>query len=208
MSDHESFGLRMRAARERKGISLDEVAEQTKVPAGVWAAMEANDFSRWPTGIFARSYIRDYARLCDLDPDEVVDEFCRLFPIADRRVKPIIEGRARLVGLAPSYQDECLPPEGDRRTDAPPPEKVPVLADVRVRRAFGALVDVLAVGGVSAAASRIFDVDVLPLVAVTALGYYSFSTVVVGRSAGYALIDQLGRRLPRLLHARQGQVEI
>lgn len=208
MSDYDSFGLRMRAARERKGMSLAEVAEYTKVPAGVWAAMEANDFSRWPSGLFARSYIRDYARLCDLDPDETVDEFCRLFPVADRRVKPIIEGRARLAGVATSYEDECLPPEGDRRAEAPLPDKVLVLADVRVRRAFGALIDVLAVGGVSAAASRLFDIDVLPLVAVAALSYYSFSTVVLGRSAGFALADLLGRRLPRLLNARQGHVEI
>ena len=62
MSDMDTFGPRLRAERERRGISLDTIASVTKVGAELWDGLERNDFSRWPSGIFARAFIRDYAR--------------------------------------------------------------------------------------------------------------------------------------------------
>ena len=53
--------------------------------ADLWLGLERNDFSNWPSGIFARAFVRDYAKAVGLDADEIVDEFCRLFPIGDRR---------------------------------------------------------------------------------------------------------------------------
>jgi cytoskeletal protein RodZ len=101
MSDRDTFGLRLRAERERRGISLDTLACVTNVSAELWEGLERNDFSRWPSGIFARSFIRDYARAIGLDETAVVDEFCRLFPIGDRRAKRIIEEQARIIGHEP-----------------------------------------------------------------------------------------------------------
>ena len=74
-------------------------------------------FSRWPSGIFARAFIRDYARAVGLDADDIVDEFCRLFPQGDRRVTRIIRGQAELIGHTPAIADDpgLLPPDGDRR---------------------------------------------------------------------------------------------
>ena len=98
MSDRDSFGPRLRAARERRGISLETIASVTNVSADLWEGLERNDVSRWPGGIFARSFVRDYARAIGLDEAEVVDEFCRLFPVGDRRTRRIIEAHARIVG--------------------------------------------------------------------------------------------------------------
>jgi transcriptional regulator with XRE-family HTH domain len=77
MSDRETFGPWLRSERERRGISLDTLASVTKVNAGLWDGLERNDFSRWPSGIFARAFVRDYARALALDETEVIDEFCR-----------------------------------------------------------------------------------------------------------------------------------
>ena len=85
MSDRDTFGPRLRREREKRGISVDTIAAVTKVSAELWEGLERNDFSRWPSGIFARAFVRDYARAVGLDADEIVDEFCRLFPIGDRR---------------------------------------------------------------------------------------------------------------------------
>ena len=74
MSERETFGPRLRAERERRGISLDTLASVTKVSADLWEGLERNDFSRWPSGIFARAFVRDYARAVGLDADEIVDE--------------------------------------------------------------------------------------------------------------------------------------
>ena len=119
MSDRDTFGPRLRAERERRGISIDTIASVTKVGGDLWDGLERNDFSRWPSGIFARAFVRDYARAIGLDADEVVDEFCRLFPLGDRRASRLIQAQAQLIGHHLAYAESgALPLDGDRR--APP----------------------------------------------------------------------------------------
>ena len=116
----------MRRERERRGISLDTIVTRTNVSLELWLGFESNDFSRWPNGIFARAFVRDYAKALGLDPDEVVDDFCRLYPLGDRRLTPVIRAQAELIGHETTVADDPrLMPDGvDRRgnrgTDAPP----------------------------------------------------------------------------------------
>src|SRR5262245_29482360 len=72
-SERETFGPRLRRERERRGITLDAIATRTNVSIELWMGLEANDFSKWPGGLFARAFIRDYARIVGVDPDELVD---------------------------------------------------------------------------------------------------------------------------------------
>src|SRR5260221_8911110 len=88
MSERDTFGPRLRRERERRGITLDTVVTCTNVSLELWQGFESNDFSRWPTGLFARAFVRDYAKVVGLDPGEVVEDFCRLFPLGDRRAAP------------------------------------------------------------------------------------------------------------------------
>ena len=127
MSDRDTFGARMRAARERRGISIDTIASVTNVSPELWEGLERNDVSRWPAGVFARSFIRHYARAIGLDETEVVNEFCRTFPVGDRRSLRILAGQARIIGhqLAVGDDPGGLPPEGDRRTTDEPPVTPP-----------------------------------------------------------------------------------
>ena len=118
MSDRETFGPRLRSERERRGISLDTIASVTKVGAELWDGLERNDFSRWPTGIFARAFVRDYATAVGLDADEVVDEFCRLFAIGDRRAERLIKAQGALIGHQVSLDGSMVPPTGERRASA------------------------------------------------------------------------------------------
>jgi len=48
------FGSRLRDARERKGVSLREIANATKISVRVLEALEKNDVSHLPGGIFSR----------------------------------------------------------------------------------------------------------------------------------------------------------
>src|SRR5262249_38193041 len=93
-----AFGPNLRRIRIQRGISLDTIARETKVPVELWDGLEHNDFSRWPTGVFARSYIRDYARMIGVDPESAVDEFCRWFPQGDRRALKLVREQAKIVG--------------------------------------------------------------------------------------------------------------
>jgi transcriptional regulator with XRE-family HTH domain len=97
MSGREAFGPNLRRVRIQRGVSLQQIATETNVSDVLWAAMEKNDFSRWPNGIFARAYIRDYARIIGVDPDGTVDEFCRWFPQGDRRADRQIREQAELL---------------------------------------------------------------------------------------------------------------
>src|SRR5436190_13500851 len=76
----ESFGNRMRQRRERQQIALASIAEQTKIKASLLDAMERDDLSHWPSGIFRRAFIRAYAVAVNLDPDVVVRQFVDTFP--------------------------------------------------------------------------------------------------------------------------------
>lgn len=76
----EDFGSRLRAAREGKGVSLRDIANRTKISVRVLEALERNEITRLPGGIFSRAFVRAYAAEAGLDPDSVVDDFVRSFP--------------------------------------------------------------------------------------------------------------------------------
>ena len=48
----ESFGARLRRERERRHITLTQIAASTKINASLFEALERDDVSRWPNGIF------------------------------------------------------------------------------------------------------------------------------------------------------------
>jgi GAF domain-containing protein len=75
-----SFGTRLRLQREREQIAITEIATATKINPSLLKALERDDVSRWPQGIFRRAYIRDYACAIGLDPDVVMREFLELYP--------------------------------------------------------------------------------------------------------------------------------
>ena len=145
MTDRAAFGLELRRARERRGLSLDEIAEQTKVSASHFAGLERGDLSRWPSGIFRRAFVRSYADAVGIDADETVSRFVRLFP------DPHAEDEA--VGTV----KPCAPPSVEANDSAAPRL---VLADERrdrqslvldgLRRVAAGLVD-LALAAVPAA---------------------------------------------------------
>jgi transcriptional regulator with XRE-family HTH domain len=76
----ESFGARLRQRRERQQISLATISEQTKIKLSLLEALERDDVSSWPSGIFRRAFIRTYAQAIGLNADEAVREFLELYP--------------------------------------------------------------------------------------------------------------------------------
>jgi transcriptional regulator with XRE-family HTH domain len=85
----ESFGARMRERREQQQISLIAISEQTKIKLSLLDALERDDVSQWPTGIFRRAFIRAYARAVALDADVVVREFLECYPDPAEAVVPV-----------------------------------------------------------------------------------------------------------------------
>src|SRR2546426_5644569 len=66
-----SIGETLRRERLRRGLDLDRIATQTKIGLHLLEAIEADQFDRLPGGVFAKSFVRQYARLLELDEDEI-----------------------------------------------------------------------------------------------------------------------------------------
>jgi cytoskeleton protein RodZ len=75
----DDFGGKLRQARERRGISLRQIAASTKIAAAALDALETHNISKLPGGIFSRAFVRSYAVEVGLDPDETVKEFLERF---------------------------------------------------------------------------------------------------------------------------------
>ena len=74
------FGSRMRHAREQRGVSLRQIADATKISVSQLEALERNDISRLPGGIFSRAFVRSYAAEVGVDPEQTVRDFLSQFP--------------------------------------------------------------------------------------------------------------------------------
>ncbi|HYM25912.1 MAG TPA: helix-turn-helix domain-containing protein [Vicinamibacterales bacterium] len=79
--DGESFGTRLRRERERHDIALRSIADNTKISLALLKDLERDDASRWPSGIFRRSFFRAYAQAISVvDVEAAVREFLDRFP--------------------------------------------------------------------------------------------------------------------------------
>jgi hypothetical protein len=197
MSEKHTFGPRLRSERERRGISLDTIAAATKVSADLWEGLERNDFSRWPSGIFARAFIRDYARAVGLDSDEVVDEFCRLFPIGDRRASRLIKAQAQLIGHNPALTETMVPVTGDRRApDLTAEEQARAVAARYASRIVAATIDTASALLLAAAVALPLSISFWATAGIVGLLYYGVATIALGRTLGTRTAVALGQRMP------------
>jgi cytoskeleton protein RodZ len=69
------FGERMQREREMRGITLDEIAEGTKITVRCLRAIEREEFSKLPGGIFNKGFVRAYARYIGIDEEQAVTDF-------------------------------------------------------------------------------------------------------------------------------------
>ena len=70
-----SLGDRFRAAREARGLSLSDVAEQIRIRSVYLGAIEDENWGAIGAPVYTRGFLRTYARYLGLDPEEVVAEF-------------------------------------------------------------------------------------------------------------------------------------
>jgi cytoskeletal protein RodZ len=75
----------LREVRERRGVTLAQIAERSKVSEGLYAALERADVSRWPLGIYRRSFFRAYALAVGLPVEATLTDFLLLFPEEDEQ---------------------------------------------------------------------------------------------------------------------------
>lgn len=67
-----SAGAMLRSAREAAGLSIDQVAQQLKLAPRQVKALEDESFADLPGRTFSRGFVRNYARLLNLDPQDLL----------------------------------------------------------------------------------------------------------------------------------------
>jgi cytoskeletal protein RodZ len=73
-----NFGASFKKAREFRGITLDQIAKETRISTRFLAAIEDEEFHLLPGGVFNRGFIRSYAERVGLDPDQAIADYERL----------------------------------------------------------------------------------------------------------------------------------
>ena len=124
----ETLGTRLRRERERRQIALASIAENTKINSMLLEGLERDDVSRWPSGIFRKSYVRSYAEAVGLDPDPVVREFTERWPDPQQTLEPV-------PAAAETHRLRNVPSESELQPTA--------LADGLRRRGAAAACDVM-----------------------------------------------------------------
>ena len=76
--DMTNFGASFKKARESRGISLVQIASETRISSRFLTAIENEEFNLLPGGIFNRGFVRTYAQKVGLDPDQAVADYERL----------------------------------------------------------------------------------------------------------------------------------
>ena len=116
-------GALLREARERSGRTLAECAVALRARAGQIEALEQGDLSHFGGDVYARGFLRSYARLVDVDSERVLE----------------------LHGQDPAFSGPVLPPREPLRTRRDPPGWLVGLVGLAV--VVGVVVAVLGVGG-------------------------------------------------------------
>jgi transcriptional regulator with XRE-family HTH domain len=157
----QAYCARLKASRERRGISLEAIAEKTKVSASLFAALERNDVSRWPTGIYRRAFFREYINAVGVPVEPSLSEFLQLFPDdyeqRAQAVAPVSSGPLRL-------------------TLAGTPWRVSLVQIV------AAVVDIGLVAAIASVVAWLIPVGLGTVTGVVALIYYALATAFLTRS--------------------------
>lgn len=74
---HESLGAQLRRAREARGLSLSDIAEETRISRRYLEAIESDNYAKLPGGIFNRSFIKTYARKVGVDETRALEDYSR-----------------------------------------------------------------------------------------------------------------------------------
>jgi cytoskeletal protein RodZ len=77
-----SYGLYLQTVRVEKGISIEQVAEESRIRAGILRSIEAEDHAKLPDDVFVKGFLRIFAQVIGADPEEAVRRF-------DVRRKPV-----------------------------------------------------------------------------------------------------------------------
>lgn len=88
MSEPLEIGDALRAAREAKGWTLQDAANKLRLMVRQIEAMESEDYAALGQPVFARGFVRNYARLLGLEPEPLLERMAATGAVPPERVEP------------------------------------------------------------------------------------------------------------------------
>ena len=70
-----SYGLYLQSLRVEKGISIEQVAAETRIRVEILRSIEAEDHENLPDDVFVKGFLQSFAKVIGADPDEVLRRF-------------------------------------------------------------------------------------------------------------------------------------
>lgn len=181
-----SFGARLRHERERRKISIAEIAESTKILGALLEGVENEDVSRWPTGFYRRAFMRAYACAIGLNPDATVKEFLERFPDPEDKLATAIAHPARSESHKGAPMRVTTPPAGAWFSEG-------TLVRGIGLRFFAAAVDLFVLSVMGLALFAVLGMFWAPMCLAT-VAYYSVSILLLGNTPGVCLFAEPARR--------------
>lgn len=101
----ESAGTKLARAREAQDMSVADVALALRLGIKQVEAIEANDYDKLPGRTFVRGFVRNYARLVNLDPDRLVAEY---FPVQQEAEAQDIQAPSQRISFSEHHRKPWL----------------------------------------------------------------------------------------------------
>ena len=180
----------MRRERERRQISLASISANTKIGVHLLEGLERDDVSRWPGGIFRRSFVRDYAAAVGLDPDVTAREFVDRFPDPAEPPPPAVAPEAASKATPAQLAAEAVRSSGTAlrltledtsATFAPGP-----FLNAVAERCFAVACDIAVIAALGLILFAVLGSLWMPLAA-TMLVYYVGGILLLGNTPGVCL---------------------
>ena len=70
-----SLGAQLKLAREKRGVTLEDVSSSTKIGTRMLRAIEDEHFDQLPGGIFNKGFVRAYAKAVGLDEEKAISDY-------------------------------------------------------------------------------------------------------------------------------------
>ena len=83
----QTLGEKLYEAREERGLSISEVAEQTKISPHYIESIERDDYKPLPGGIFNKGFIKSFAKTVGIDEQEALTDYARQAAAADIEIE-------------------------------------------------------------------------------------------------------------------------
>ncbi|HUA15803.1 MAG TPA: RodZ domain-containing protein [Verrucomicrobiae bacterium] len=137
------FGDKFRKEREKKGISLDDVSNATKIGSRMLKAIEEEHFDQLPGGVFNKGFIRAYAKHLGLNDEEAIGQYLALMRQAQINAQAAWEPPSRTSSSA-QHESNAISPaksaaaknDSNRASSkAPPAAPAEELPDLQLPRA-------------------------------------------------------------------------